>query len=208
MGKSPFSMIGNTLGISWDKQLTRTQDIDIADDFRIHIGLTQHDTNIAKALKSADENFIPVPALNLKSPSTLFLVRGAQLRVDILTPMIGKTSSKPIPLKSLQAMAEPVRFLDYLLEDTQPAVVIAGAGVLVNIPNPARYALHKLVISQRRPSGFQAKANKDLQQAKSILEWLKHTRPGDIDIAMDAANKMPDKFSEQLQKGLERLGRF
>lgn len=206
VGSHAYSMISNTLGVSWDRQLTRTQDIDIADDFRIHVGLSQHDTDIEKALKTADETFLPVPALNPKSPSTSFFVRGAQLRVDILTPMIGKTSRKPIALKSIKAMAEPVRFLDYLLEDTQPAVVIAGAGVLVNIPNPARYALHKLVISQRRQSGFQAKANKDLQQAKSIIEWLEHTRPGDISIAMDAAHKMPDKFSEQLRQGLDRLG--
>jgi hypothetical protein len=201
-------MIGNILGVSWDRQLTRTQDIDIADDFRIHVGLPQHDTDIAKALKIADDSFMPVPALDAGSPSTSFLVRGAQLRVDILTPMIGKTSSKPIALKSIKAMAAPVRFLDYLLTDTQPAVLIAGAGVLVNIPNPARYALHKLVISRRRQPGFQAKANKDLAQARSILEWLELNRPGDIDIAMAAAEKMPDKFLQQLQEGLNRLKRW
>jgi len=205
VGSHAFNMIGNSLGVQWETQLTRTQDIDIADDFRIHVGLPKHDTDIEKALKSADENFMPIPALNRKSPSTSFSIRGAQLRVDILTPMIGKTSSKPIALKSIKAMAEPVRFLDFLLEDTQPAAVIAGAGILANIPNPARYALHKLVVSQRRQPAFQAKAKKDLQQAEAVLHLLKIIRPGDIDIVMQAARKMPDRFMEQLQAGLKMI---
>ena len=205
VGSHAFNMIGNILGVGWDRQLTRTQDIDIADDFRIHVGLTRHDTDIAKALKAADEDFMPIPALNRKSPSTSFSVRGALLRVDILTPMIGKTSSKPIALKSIKAMAEPVRFLDYLLVDTQPAVVIAGSGVLVNIPNPARYAIHKLVISQRRPPAFQSKAGKDLLQAKAIIEWLEQIRPGDIDIAMEGAKTMPARFNEQLHAGVKQM---
>ena len=205
VGSHAFNMIGNSIGVRWDTQLTRTQDIDIADDFRIHVGLPHHDPDIQKALLAADETFKPIPALSHKSSSTSFSIRGAELRVDILTPMIGKTSSKPIALKSIKAMAEPVRFLEYLLIDTQPAVLIAGSGVLVNIPNPARYALHKLVLSQRRTSAFQAKAKKDILQAKVIMDWLQANRPGDIDLAMEAAREMPEKFNTQLAEAMKLI---
>jgi hypothetical protein len=37
--------------------------------------------------------------------------------------------------------------------------------LLVNVPSPARYALHKVVIARRRATGQAAKARKDIQQA-------------------------------------------
>ena len=42
------------------------------------------------------------------------------------------------------ANAAPVRYLDYVLEDAQPAAVVNGGGVLVRVPSPARFAIHKL----------------------------------------------------------------
>jgi len=58
----------------------------------------------------------------------------------MLTPLIGKPSSKPVLITALNTYAEPMRFLDYLLVDTQSAILIARAGILVNVPTPARYA--------------------------------------------------------------------
>ncbi len=54
----------------------------------------------------------------------------------------------------------------------QSAVVIAKSGILVNIPAPARYALHQLVINQRSPAAMQTKAKKDILQAEQILSLL------------------------------------
>ncbi len=97
-----------------------------------------------------DLGFFEVPALGRKSPSTKFRIKGEELKVDILTPLVGKASSTPIHLSALGVLGEPVRLLDFILADTQSAVVVAKAGVLVNVPTPGRYALHKLVASQRR----------------------------------------------------------
>ena len=73
------------------------------------------------------------------------------------------------------------------------------------MPTPARFALHKLVISQRRPSAQQIKARKDIQQATELLTLLLEDRPGDIWIALDAARTMPGKFQSQLEQGIEQL---
>jgi len=119
--------------------------------------------------------------------------------------MIGKPTSKPILISALNTYAEPLRFLDYLLDDTQPAVIVARAGMLVNVPSPARYALHKLVASSRRPAAMHTKSIKDIDQAKLLLAVLLEDRPGDIHSAMDAARAMPEKYLEQLIVGLKKL---
>jgi hypothetical protein len=98
-----------------------------------------------------------------------------------------------------------VRFLDYLLDDAQPAVVVAKAGILVNVPAPARFALHKLVVAVRRIPAFQTKASKDMDQAEQLLHYLLRNRPGDLRIAWAAALKQPPKFMLQLRAGLERM---
>ena len=79
------------------------------------------------------------------------------------------------------------------------------SGLFVNVPHPARFALHKLVVSRRRPVAQQIKARKDVQQATELLNVLLEDRPGDIWIALEAAQSMPDKFLSQLSKGIEQL---
>ncbi len=205
VGSHAFAAMGNMLGVRWDKQSTRTQDIDLADDYRIHLGLPAREVDVAAALRAADKAFFPVPALDPRQPSTAFNVKGETMRVDVLTPLVGKPPAGPIALRSLKASAEPVRFLDYLLEDTQPAAIAFGEGILMNIPSPARFALHKLVLSQRRPPAQAAKGSKDILQATSLLEVLAEQRPGDIDVALGAAESMPDRFRQQLAQGASRL---
>jgi len=53
----------------------------------------------------------------------------------------------------------------------EQAVLPHGAGVLVSIPSPARFALHKLIISRRRRLG-DAERQKDILQAQSLLGVL------------------------------------
>jgi len=54
------------------------------------------------------------------------------------------------------------------------------------VPDPARFALHKLWISTRRPVHEQTKARKDLRQAGDLLELLLEDRPGDVQAAWEA----------------------
>jgi hypothetical protein len=205
VGSHAFAICGNMLGIQWQSETTRTQDIDIASEPNFIIGLPDRKINLQQAIIESELGFIEVPALSRKSPSTRFRIRGKQLSVDVLTPMLGRTSSKPIHVASLGVYAEPVRFLDYLLDDAQPAVVVAKAGILVNVPAPARFALHKLVVAVRRIPAFQTKASKDLGQAEQLLQYLLRNRPGDLRTAWAAAVKQPPKFLQQLRAGLERL---
>jgi hypothetical protein len=205
VGSHAFSLYGNMLGVRWDTETTRTQDIDVAAEQHFVIGIANRPIDLRQALAESELGFVEVPALNRKAPSTKFRIRGQQLSVDILTPMVGRTATKAVHIPSLQVFAEPVRFLDFLLADAQPAVVIAKAGVLVNVPAPARFALHKLVISERRIAAFHGKAQKDLAQADQLLRCLAEDRPGDLRLAWKAAQAQPPKFVAQLRAAIGRL---
>ena len=209
VGSHAFSAYANMLGIKWTTTLTKTQDIDFEGDNRIALALYEDNTvkaDVATDNINSDLGFTRILQLNHKHPSTSFSIRKKELHVDIFTPMIGKPVDKPILINSLNTYAQPLRFLDYLFESVVPAVVIYNAGVLINVPQPARFALHKLVISQRRVNiKNNLKAKKDIKQASALLHILAKDRPGDISLAWEAATKMPAKFFTQLEKGMEKL---
>jgi hypothetical protein len=56
--------------------------------------------------------FFEVPALNPKSPSTSFKLRGQEFKVDLLTPLEGPNTSKPVHLPHFKTFAHPMRFLE------------------------------------------------------------------------------------------------
>jgi hypothetical protein len=205
VGSHAFAIYGNMLGVRWESVTTRTQDIDVAADRRVVIGVTDSNRSLRQAIIDSELGFVEVPALDRKSPSTKFRIRGRQLSVDVLTPMIGRPSAKPVYLSALATYAEPVRFLDYILTDAQPAVLLAKAGILLNVPSPARYAFHKLVVAEPRVAAFQTKRRKDLSQATQLLEVLLRDRPGDVRRAWQAVARQPSKFMQQLRSGLAHL---
>ena len=127
------------------------------------------------------------------------------MSVELLTPMRGRETAKPVEIPGLTSFAEPVRFLDYLLEDIQPAVLLFKHGIFINVPAPARFAFHKLVVSQRRRAGQTEKIRRDLSQAEQLFEVLAEGRPGDLILAHEAAEMIGGKFVEQLSAGMAMI---
>lgn len=205
VGSHAFNTYGNMLGVKWDSAAMQTQDMDLASQRHIEVALRQDAPDVKSVLLESGMGFFEVPALNPKQPSTSFKVRGQEFHVDLLTPSQGGESGKPVYLPHFHSHAHPMRFLDYLLDDSQGAVVPIRSGIFVSVPHPARFALHKLVVSRRRPVAQQIKARKDVQQATELLSLLLEDRPGDIWIALEAAQAMPDKFLSQLAEGIEQL---
>ena len=203
VGSHAFGVYANMLGVQWESETTRTRDVDIAAAPTFQIGIDDKSVELRELLLTSDMGFFEVPALNREHPSTSYSMRGRQLTVELLTPMRGRSTSKPILIRALGAPAEPVRFLDYLIEQTEPAAVVARAGVLINVPTPARYALHKLVTSERRPAAMQTKALKD--QSRQLIDVLAEDRPGDLGLAWEAAEAQPAKFRAQLTRAIDRL---
>jgi hypothetical protein len=75
--------------------------------------------------------------------------------------------------------------------------------VLVNIPSPARFAMHKLWTSMQRPTAFQAKAAKDRIQAEQLIEVLIEDRPDDLRDAWNALTKKARAAARSAMKSLE-----
>jgi hypothetical protein len=188
VGTQAFIAYGNMLGVQFEKGSLRTQDVDIAQDRAIGIALSLEagTVNVERSLTDSGLGFFPIPGFEPKHPSTSFKIRGRELRIDFLTPLVGRDSERPVFLPALGISAHPLRFLDYLIESPAQAVVIGGAGILVNVPDPARFALHKLWISERRPVSEQTKAVKDRRQAGDLLEVLLEDRPADLERAWEA----------------------
>ena len=63
---------------------------------------------------------------------------------------------------------------------------------MVNLPAPARYAVHKLLIMGERSDRFRSKVSKDLLQAESLIEFFAAHDPSAIRTAWnDAMSRGP-----------------
>lgn len=183
VGTQAFGSIANMLGVRLDAQSLRTADVDVRHP-AITIGVAETRTDLLEDLRASDPRFVAVPELNPAHASTSFKVRGRDLRVDLMTP--GRDGSKPRFLPHINAAALPLPGLDYLIAEPVAGVVLSGSAILVQVPSPARFALHKIWVSQRRNVSEQGKARKDLRQASQVLEVLLEDRPGDVAAAWSA----------------------
>jgi hypothetical protein len=206
VGTQAFGAYGNMLGVRFGQRALRTQDIDIAQDPAIGIALSNETAPLAveRTLTGAGLGFFAIPGFDARQPSTSFKIRGKDLRVDFLTPLKGPDSGDPVYLPALGVAAHPLRFLDYLIETPAQAIVVGGGGVLVNVPDPARFAFHKLWISTRRPVSEQTKAAKDLRQAGAVLEVLIEDRAGDVLAAWEVLLRSPAR-AKVVRKAMDQL---
>ncbi len=211
VGTHAFVIYGNMLGVSWLDGVIRTQDADIADDPRLALAIHGRDQGIdlPRTLEEWTEGrFLPVPPspLSPQDPVTSFHEPRQGLKVELLTPLIGRRSDAPVLLPSLNAAAQPLRFLDYLIEDPVPAAVVGGHGVLVNVPQPARYALHKLLIAGRRGS-WEAKGRKDIAQAAALCAVLLEDLPGELILAWEALAERGKKWTSGVRSSLTHVSK-
>ncbi len=168
IGSHAFNAIGNNLGVTWDAGY-ETRDIDLGRMIRVSC---QPSNDTAKILLKT--GFREVFSLNNKHPATTFVHKNG-MKIDFLTPMTGKPTSIPALLQGAGVHAEPIRFLDYLIKDPQQSTIMTRNGILVHIPQSARYALHKCIVYQYRRDDI--KRAKDLLQAESILMVLEEAMP-------------------------------
>ena len=206
IGTLAFRAYANMLGVFWQSGFG-TQDLDIAADNRYLLALPRPKTtvNLGQLILDSGLGFIEVPALDHRQPSTSFKIRNRDFRVDVLTPMRGRETARPVRLDSFGTFATPLRHLEYILEDIQPAVLLYGHGIIINVPAPGRFAVHKCAVSQKRGMGSAGKIRKDLDQAEQVFEALLELRPADIALALHAAAERNPSFQDSVQAGIDRI---
>lgn len=90
------------------------------------------------------------------------------ITIEFLIPEKGRGAEGPIALKNNKIIAQPLRFLSLLEEEL---MTVEYRGMTVNVPSPAHFAFHKLIISQRRWRRKE-KPPRDIRQALEVLDML------------------------------------
>lgn len=90
-----------------------------------------------------------------------------ELEVEFLTPETGRGSSKPLQIRSLHLSAQRLRYINMLQQND---IQVDYKGMLIRVPHPAAYVLHKFILYKKRKNP--AKREKDLKAAVEIGEFL------------------------------------
>lgn len=112
----------------------------------------------------------------------------------------------PIHSLKLGSRGQPQRLLDYLGIEPVETILLVGGGAPTHVPSPARFALHKLIVSQRRDSSEAAKKRKDLLQAQQFIELLMKDDPDALRSAYKELRSRGPKWNSRLSDGLGALG--
>ena len=206
IGTHAFLAYGNMLGVRWG-ETARTQDVDFAHAGKnVSIALPANmEIQTAEAIDSLKMGLLPIRDLSSRSGGTYLNPRDPEFRLDFLTPMTSSEST-PFDHPGLGITLQPLRFMEYSLEDIQQVALFSGdIVILANVPHPARYALHKLLIAGEREGTYATKAAKDLKQAGALLERLAEYRRSDIDSALKDLVGRGRGWTSRLTKGMHAL---
>lgn len=202
-GSYAFQAYANMLGISWPSQSTITHDDDLALDSCL-LGVPSELEPLGEHILFPDYKLLAICALNPDLHYTSYQIRGKQFRIDVITH--SPSSGAPVFLPKLKTYAQDVSFLDFILENTQKAALLNKSAVVVNVPCPARFALHNLVISSTRPRSELVKTRKEVAQATLLIEVLLADRPGDLWRAIDDVRNYPSPtFGKAVLKAFSQL---
>ncbi|MGB3746923.1 MAG: GSU2403 family nucleotidyltransferase fold protein [Rhodanobacter sp.] len=172
VGTHAFLAMGNQLGVAWGEG-TRTLDLDFAHagpggDVAVALPADLK-TDMPDALKSLQMGFLPALGGRRGFASQYVSEREPDLRIDFLT--VPRRKRDEVHAPDLGVALVPLKFLDYLLEQPGQAVLLDMADAcLVNLPDPARYGLHKLLVAAERGARH-PKYNKDIGQALALIDW-------------------------------------
>jgi hypothetical protein len=157
-------------------------------------------------LRRADASFRPLPSLSKLAPPSRFRA-GSGFVVEIVVPSRRRSDPDAVPLPGLGAAGAPVQHLSWLIRESDRAVALHGAGVPVRVPQPARFAAHKLILAQKR-GAESIKRQKDLAQAAALIAALEQSEPHAFpDAAQDAANQGKRGWRVPMERSLVEIGR-
>lgn len=208
IGTHAFLAFGNMLGVRWGDS-SRTQDIDFAHAGKnVALALPSDiEVQTHAAIESLEMGFLPVSGLSGKAGASYLNPKEPDFRIDFLTTL-HRGGDAQYEHPQLHVMLQPLKFMEFSLENVQQAVLFCAEGaVVVNVPHPARYALHKLLVYGERAGAFAAKSNKDLIQAGCLLSLLKERRPWEVEEAWEDLMSRGKGWVTRATQGLKACAR-
>ncbi len=206
IGTTAFQAYSGLLGVKLPSTSLITQDADFAQFKAISDAVDDSMPPILDVLQTVDKSFAPVP--NLDGPASTIFVTSGGYRVEFLTPNRSSDNyqGKTVPMPALGgARAQPIRFLDFLIKDPVWSVILHRGGIPVRVPDPSRFAIHKLIISTRRADHAFAKTDKDIHQARLLIEALSKHRAYDLGEALVIAEETGPKWAKSITQAMTGL---
>lgn len=203
VGTTAYSLYQGELGVRMDHEdLAQTGDIDLASFERLSVALDdkveEAPADILTALK-----FDPVPGIG-DHQVWKWRQSHSETMVEFLTPAFGEETVRPLP--ALGVSAQALNYLNFLIADPIPAIALYRNGVLVQIPRPERFAIHKLIVADRRKGGAdQLKSRKDRAQAEFLIAVLAEDRPDELAEAYQDALSRGPRWRARIAESLKRL---
>jgi hypothetical protein len=203
VGTNAFRLYEGELGIrlplggmanTGDLDIAQFQKLSLALEDQVNSGLTE----TFSALK-----FEPLPGLE-PGRTWRWMQGGSGQLVEFLTPAFGEETIRNLPALGVNAHA--LNYLNFLIAEPIHAAAIYRSGILVQVPRPERYAIHKLIIADRRRDGAGSlKASKDREQAAFLIETLADDRPDDLSRAYALAMNVGPRWREHIANTLRRM---
>jgi hypothetical protein len=160
----------------------RTKDIDFVIPLPIRF---DRNVNVADLLE--DLGFIE----GYKGSKGYVKLEHPDLDIEFLIPERGRIHDKPFYIPQLETNAQPLRFLDFLIDNT---ITIRVEGLKITLPHPAAYALHKFIIFKRRKRSD--KHDRDIEGALRVFkELIRHKQRNEI---RRIFNKMHAKWRKEI----------
>ncbi|MBL8502842.1 MAG: nucleotidyltransferase domain-containing protein [Rhodocyclaceae bacterium] len=172
VGTHAFLAMGNMLGVRWQEG-SATLDVDLAHAGRnISVALPANlRIDVHGALESLEMGLLPIMQFDGRAGAQYRNPRDQELRLDFVTSKA--RGHRFVVMKDLNLALEPLKFMEFSLEQTTQGCVFSNLGAcVVNLPAPERFAVHKLIVHGERPMSERAKAVKDLLQAASIASYF------------------------------------
>jgi hypothetical protein len=202
IGSHAYGVLLNRLGVRAVPYVT--EDIDVARGEALKFD-NPPEADFLQMLRDSGIEFVAVPSIDRKKPPTSFKQRGrSPFHVDLLAPS-GNETFAVIDVPELKAHATGLPHLDFLLAESQTAMLMAREGCCaVRVPLPERFAVHKLIVSRLR-AGREAKSERDVMQACVLAAALADGHPGALEAAVAA---VPRLAAKRFQQGRESARRW
>lgn len=201
VGTHAFLAYQNILGVRWSAG-TATLDLDFAHAGRnVSLALPENlKLDTLATIESLEMGFIP----NQKHTS-FKKADEPDFDLDFLTSR-GRAGDAPVTVPRLNLTLQPLRFMELSLQDPMRSTLLARSGpMVVNLPRPQRYALHKLLVFGERPQNQRTKARKDVAQAAALIDYLLGHDAAEIAAMWADVNARGPGWRKRLTQGFKMM---
>ena len=203
VGTHAFLAYQNVLGVAWH-DAGQTVDLDFAHAGRnLSLALAPDiKVDAHSAIDSLKMGFVPV------NEGTRYIKPDEpDFDLDWLTSKT-RTGDAPVHCPALNVYLQPLRFMELALEAPIPAALLGStSAIIVNLPNPAAYAIGKLLVAAERTGDSKSKSKKDIAQAAALIDYFVRRDPEAIVALASSTQQRGPAWRKALNTGMTQLSR-